>query len=73
MRAWLVGLPLPEPIGTPVRDVVMERCETGSTSNLSVGVDSFEVNELLLMTGGLDLDAFSSQLGQFLVIAAQSN
>lgn len=33
----------------------------------------FEINELLLMTGGTDHDEVASTLGQFVVTTAQSN
>ena len=48
--------------------------EWGLVANPRLGVAvEFEVRELLLITGGFDLDEFATRLGQFLVIATQSN
>jgi hypothetical protein len=48
--------------------------EIGIVANPRLGVAvEFELGELLLMTGGLRIDEFSSRLGDFLVSSGQSN
>lgn len=85
-QPWIVELKLTakEPGLRDVRQVlvyagllylaVSEAVQFGLVANPRLGVAvEFEINELLLMTGGLDLDGFASRLGDFLVTSAQSN
>jgi hypothetical protein len=52
----------------------VESIELCSVMNPRLGVSvDLEVEPLLLMTGGLTLDEFSTRLGQFLVQSGQSN